>query len=224
MARFTRKAEFVLTGTSPLLMHADDVEASDMLGVWRKDPANKRLSTPGDDRSPAWTWQTYWYLDDEGNMTIPSDNLRACLCHAGGKIPLKRQETLKRLVASGIQMPDDYLEFRSNGEKVSATSFVENRDEKFTDQQKRARKMGFDLFVKRGTVNTAKHVRVRPKFKNWSVSGTFILTAPEFDDEKLTQLFEIAGYSAGLGDWRPSAPKKPGRHGMFEAKVKILKD
>lgn len=224
MARLTRKAEFVLTGTSPLLMHADDVEASDMLGAWRKDPANKRLSTPGDDRSPAWTWQSYWYLDDEGNMTIPSDNLLACLSYAGGKIILKKQETLKRLVASGIQIPDDYLDFRSNGEKVSATSFVENRDEKFTDQQKRARKLGFDLFVKRATVGTSKHVRVRPKFKDWTVSGSLILTAPEFDDEKLEQLFQIAGYSAGLGDWRPSSPKKPGRYGMFEAKVKILKD
>lgn len=224
MGRMSRRAEFVLTGTSPLLMHADDVEASDFLGEWRKDPKNKRSSTPGDDRSPAWTWQTYWYLDEEGCLTIPSDNLLSCLCYAGGKIPLKKQETLKRLVASGIQIPDDYLEFRSNGDKVSVAQFVENREEKFTDQQKRARAAGFDLFVKRGTVGTSKHVRVRPKFKNWTVSGSLILTAPEFDEDKLKQLFEIAGQAAGLGDWRPSSPKKPGRYGMFEARVRIVKD
>jgi len=224
MSKLTRRAEFVLTGVTPLLMHADDVDANDILTGWRKDPKNKSQSTPGDDRSPPWTWQTYWYLDDEGCMTIPSDNMLSCLCYAGGKIPLKKQETLKRLVASGIQMPSDFLEFRTNGEKVNVESFVNNRDEEFTAQLKRAKEMGFDLDKRRVTVGTAKHVRIRPKFKNWTLSGELILSSSEFTEDRLKQLFEIAGTAGGLGDWRPSAPKKPGRYGMFEAKVRILKD
>ena len=62
-----RTAEFNLKGLTPLLMHADDVEASDLLKDWRKSPGNKNQSVAGDDRSPAWTWQTYWYLDE--NLT-----------------------------------------------------------------------------------------------------------------------------------------------------------
>jgi hypothetical protein len=38
----------------------------------------------------------------------------------------------------------------------------------------------------------------------------------------LGQLFEIAGDFAGLGDWRPSAPSKPGPYGMFSSEVKPL--
>jgi len=224
MSKLTRRAEFVLNGLTPLFMHADDVDAADLLMGWRKDPKNKTASVPGDDRSPAWTWQTYWYLDDEGCLTIPSDNLLSCLCYAGGKIPLKKQETLKRLVASGIQMPSDFLEFRTNGEKVNVEGFVSNREEPFPAQLKRAREMGFDLDKRRVTVGTAKHVRIRPKFKSWSLSGELILSSMEFTEERLKMLFEIAGTAGGLGDWRPSAPKKPGRYGMFEAKVRILKD
>lgn len=57
-------ASFELTGTTPLLMHADDVDAADALIEWRQKPDNKNISKPGDDRSPPWAWQTYLYRDN----------------------------------------------------------------------------------------------------------------------------------------------------------------
>lgn len=218
-----RKAEFTLKGLTPLLMHADNVEACDMLNQWRKDPANKGSSTPGDDRSPPWSWQTYWYLDDESNLTLPSDNLLSCLRKAGSRIILKKMTTFKELTCSGLQIPEDYLDFRNNGVKISAAQFVEHRGEKFVDQRKRAQEAGFDLLMKRAPVGTGKHVRVRPIFRNWTVSGELMVLAPEFDEERLNQLFTIAG-TVGVGDWRPGSPKSPGRFGMFEATVKMRKD
>lgn len=223
MSRPIRRAEFKLIGVTPLLMHADDVDMSDMLSEWRKNPSNKGQSVAGDDRSPAWTWQTYSYLDEEGFLSIPSDNLGSCLRRAGSKIILKKQTTFKELTCSGLQIPSDFLEFLVNGDKIQFSQFVENRSEKFVDQRKRAQAAGFDLLVKRAPIGTSKHVRVRPRFKNWEVNGTIQVTAPEFDEERLNQLFTIAG-TVGLGDWRPGSPKSPGRFGMFEAKVKMLKD
>ena len=46
-------------------MHQDDVELGDELKEWRKDPANSNLSTPGDDRTPPWTWKSYIYNDGD---------------------------------------------------------------------------------------------------------------------------------------------------------------
>ena len=214
-----RTAEFNLKGLTPLLMHADDVEASDLLKDWRKSPGNKNQSVAGDDRSPAWTWQTYWYLDEKGNFSIPSDNLMRCLCKAGAKIILKKQTSFKELTQTGLCLPSDTLDFRNAGSSVPVTEFVEHRDEKFADQKKRAQKAGFDLLVKRASVGQSKHVRVRPMFRSWSASGTIQVTAQEFDSEKLQELFELAG-TVGLGDWRPGS-KTPGRFGMFEATVKF---
>jgi len=214
-----RTAEFTLKGITPFLMHADDVEAADMLKDWRKSPGNKNQSTAGDDRSPAWTWQTYWYLDDKGNLTIPSDNLMRCLCKAGSKIILKKQTSFKELTQTGLCLPSDTLDFRNAGAPVPVAEFVEHRDEKFADQKKRVQKAGFDLLVKRAAVGQSKHVRVRPMFRSWSASGTIQVTAQEFDAEKLQELFDLAG-TVGLGDWRPGG-KTPGRFGMFESEVKF---
>lgn len=214
-----RTAEFTLKGLTPLLMHADDVEAADLLKEWRKNPSNKNQSVPGDDRSPPWTWQTYVYKDEEGNITIPSDNLMRGLCKAGTKVILKKQTTFKELTQTGLIIPTDCLTFTNAGRQINMAEFVENRDEKFAEQKERCKRAGFDLHVKRATIGTSKNVRVRPMFKAWEASGIINVTAPEFDLERLKQILEIAGMG-GLCDWRPSG-KTPGRFGMFEASVKF---
>jgi hypothetical protein len=65
---------------------------------------------------------------------------------------------------------------------------------------------------------------VRPLFHNWSIGGSFSID-PE-DQELLTltslqELWGICGRRIGLGDWRPgpSAGKRPGQYGRFEAKI-----
>lgn len=212
-----RTARFTLTGTTPLLMHADDVEKADLLDEWRKAPRNKGLSKAGDDRSPPWAWQTYCYTDSDGNLAMPTDNLMVMLRQAGAKMILKKQTTFKAITQSGLLITDETVPFLNGGKTVSLLPFIEARDEKFADQKEMARKAGFDLHVKRARVGTAKHVRVRPIFRSWSVSGEIQILSQEITFENLEMLFDIAG-SGGLCDWRPSS-KTPGRFGMFEAKV-----
>jgi len=65
---------FELKGITPLLMHRDDVEAADEVKAWRADPKNKNISVPGDDRSPAWTWQIYCYSDGV-HLAYPQENI-----------------------------------------------------------------------------------------------------------------------------------------------------
>jgi len=77
VARMIKRYRFELTGFMPLLMHADNIEGSDELTEWRKLPANKGLSVPGDDRSPGWTWQTYLYHDGE-HVVMPADLVVCC--------------------------------------------------------------------------------------------------------------------------------------------------
>ena len=45
-----------LVGETPLLMHQDNLAWEDAMMQWRKDPANKKVSVAGDDRSPAFRW------------------------------------------------------------------------------------------------------------------------------------------------------------------------
>lgn len=212
---------FELRGLTAMLHHANEVELTDSLEAWRKDPKNKGISKPGDDRSPAWTWQTYLYHDG-AKLAIPSQNLMVCLRQAGSQMILKRQKTYKEISQSGMMIASEFLGFKfgDKGNSLDMAKIVKLRDEPFEHQSDAARDFGFRLFVKRAKIGTSMHVRVRPRFDTWAASGEVLTVAPELTFDAVKQLFQLAG-RVGLGDWRPGC-KTPGPFGMFEATVKKL--
>jgi hypothetical protein len=214
--------EFTLKGTTPLLVHADDVEKADLLTEWRKAPENKNLSKPGDDRSPAWTWQTYLYSDGEF-LTVQSDNLMVALRQAGAEIKIKGNKTFKQETQSGMFIPAEHLPILVAGKQIPIASIEAiTGDANYADHAKAALALGFRLFVKRAKVGNSKHVRVRPRFDEWGIVGVVEVTAKEITTPVLVQLFNIAGRK-GLCDWRPTSPKAPGPFGMFTAEIGEIK-
>lgn len=212
---------FELEGLTPLLMHKDDVELADKLMAWRKDSKNKNISVAGDDRSPPWTWVTYLYHDGN-NIAFPVDNVIACLVKAAARVVVKGQTTLKGFVGAGLPIAGQFLTFRVDGSQVPVRSIEEiDPDESlpFTEHKKAVESLGFELNIKRAGVGSSKHVRVRPMFTDWSATGEFDVRATkEITPSRLEEMWEIAG-TLGLGDWRPSAPKKPGVFGQFTTKL-----
>lgn len=211
------KVSFELTGETPLLMHPDDIEAADEIKAWQKAPENKNFSVAGDDRSPAWGWQTNLYSD--GIMVVmPAQNIMVCLRQAGSQMILKRQKTFKEISQSGLVIHDEYCRFFTGDTQVDLASIASLHDLPFSEQAEAVKELGFRLFVKRAKIGQSKHVRVRPRFDTWSVKGTIAITAKEITFEHLQQMFELAG-RVGLCDWRPGC-KTPGPYGMFSAKLK----
>ena len=214
------KISFRLTGVSALLMKQDDVQASDLLTAWRKDPINKKISVPGDDRSPPWTWTTCVYHDGK-HLTIPAVNLMTGLRKAGAQIILKRQTTFKELTQSGMFIDQEFLRFgvgpKAQQVAMAPIANAAAGDMTFAEHCKFAETLGFRLFVKRATVGTAKHVRVRPRFDTWTIEGSLTVVAQEITREVVGQLLTIAG-RGGLCDWRPAC-KTPGPFGMFRAEI-----
>jgi len=215
--------EVTLNGQTDLLLHADNIEGTSALEKWRKDPRNKDASAKGDDRSPAWTWVHYLY-NDRGKVTIDSDNIMACLTEAGRSMdhPTKRG-SLKSQVQS-IMVNELGWPIEVEGSTIdyeACTGMIGNND--FEEQEAFAMENGFELFAKRARIGAAKHIRVRPRFANWKATGTItVLDLETFDDELLNVLFEVAGHSKGLCDWRPSSAK-PGSFGRFYAELKEVK-
>jgi len=214
------KFKFTLNGKTPLLIHSDDVIAGDRLQQWRKDPTNKKSSVAGDDRSPAWSWMTYLYHDNNV-LTVPTDNLARCMVLAGTQITLKKQTTMKSVAASGLFIHEIDMPIVGPMGTVPLSKIVAIEDMSFAEQVNAVRSLGFDLFVKRAKVGTSKHVRVRPRFNQWSLSGVIEITCPDIREEHLRQMFEIAGTYKGLCDWRPSSPT-PGKFGTFTSVVEKL--
>lgn len=215
------RASFELVGTMPLLMHWDNIEGGDLLKEWRQSPENKNQSVPGDDRSPGWTWQTYLYTDGE-NVTMPADNIMGALMYGGTQVILKKQKTYKELSQSAILIDAEHCRFTyDSGKVLSMADVLAMKEQPFSKQAELCRKLGFRLFCKRAKIGTSKHVRVRPRFDSWKVSGELEVSSPDLPFDRLEAIFGYAG-RAGLCDWRPNSPKRPGPYGQFESVVKRI--
>lgn len=212
-----------LIGETPFLMHCDNVEWSDFMGAWRKDPANKKKSKAGDDRSPAFTWIGYLY-HEAGKLVVPADNLMTLLREGGKKCPTgKGQGTYKSQTQSGIVVDQSAWPLLVDGKEIPHASLKELGGEAdFEKHMEAAKAHGFELFVKRAKVGAAKHIRVRPRFDSWSCSGSLTVLDDTITEGVLRNILNFAGAYSGLGDWRPSSPKSPGPFGKFSVELKAM--
>lgn len=221
-----QKVTFTLTGDTPLLMHMDNIDGADELKSWKAEPDNRDKTVAGDDRAPAWTWMTYIYHDGE-QIAWPSPNLMVCLRQAASKMSLKGNKTYKEASQAGLAPLHEFFDFfpvtesGSIGKPVMVQQINEIRDLTFSEQRKAVVPLGFTLDVRRAAVNGKKHIRVRPRFDQWVITGQMEVLLPDIlTPEVITRIFDLAG-SVGLGDWRPGSPKSPGAFGKFTSKVKL---
>ena len=213
------------TGITPLLLHADNIEFADQLKRWRDDPHNKKLSVAGDDRSPAFTWLGCLYEHD-GLVAMPSDNLMRCFMEAGAAVPVpggKNGKTFKAQTQSGMMTTEPGWPLLVDGKTIDVVSLLKLQGEMdFALHRAAVEERGFSLFVKRAKIGTAKHVRVRPKFHRWTVSGRIDVWDTQITEGALRSILEYGGDYKGLGDWRPSG-RTPGPHGRFCVELKKIK-
>lgn len=216
-----RTYRFELVGQSDLLMHRDDVTASDELTAVRNE-MKKEDRVRGDDRSPAWTWQTYLY-DDETHVAMDAANVMSSLRFGATRVQTgKGNKTFKELSQSGIVPATEFFEFRPAGAKdpVPLAAVQALKPKTFAEQVAGVRKLGFDLHVKRARVGQSKHVRVRPRFRaGWRISGLLLVVEPALTGDVLARILAESG-KGGLGDWRPSSPT-PGVWGRYTATIRL---
>jgi len=215
-----------LEGLTPLLMHNDNLAFNEKIKAWQKMPENKANSIAGDDRSPAWTWIGYLYHDGK-NLGIPSDNIMTMLREGGTKVLTgKKTETYKKQTQSGIMLDQQQFDIYIGGNTVSMDDIRPlNGNLDFNVHIETAEALGFELLVKRAKIGSAKHVRVRPFFRTWILSGSVTVLDSELSgltEEVLKTILNQAGALCGLCDWRPSSPKASGTFGKFAPKIKRI--
>ncbi len=218
----SRTVKVQLIGETPLLMHADNIEWADLMEAWKNDPKHKSESKAGDDRTPPWRWIGCLNYDDPQNgvVTIPSEYIMRSMMGGAAEVPTgKGKKTFKSQSQSGMMCAAFHWPLFVNGQPIKMTDIQAARSiDNFVEQRKWAEALGFSLLVKRARIGQSKHVRVRPRFDNWSACGELTIVDKEITNAILTSILSIAGGMKGLGDWRPGAPT-PGPWGMFKAKI-----
>src|SRR3972149_313932 len=169
-----RSYAVTITGKTPLLMHSDNIEWADKMEVWKNNPENRKHSKAGDDRSPAFRWLGSLYHDNE-RVSIPSENLMACIMEGGAMVPVpggRSGKTFKAQKQSGMIVAEPFWPLLVGGKEVPVASIMALLEEKdFQKHQDLAAKYKFTLFVKRAKIGASKHIRVRPRFDSWQASG-----------------------------------------------------
>ena len=70
--------------------------------------------------------------------------------------------------------------------------------------------------VRRSGMTAAPDIRHRPEFHGWSCTLNIQYDMNQVSADQIINLINQAGFSSGIGDWRPSSPKSCGSHGMFK--------
>ena len=180
-----------ITGTRPLLMHADIfADPLNPLTKAHKALTSKRKKTDDDYEAIAKSeWRGGMYVDESIGPYIPGVMLEACLV-SGGKLS-KLGTQLKR----SAEIVNDRCKLEYEGpRKVEALwkkGFYDARSVK---------------------VGMARIMRYRPIFKIWSVSLDVAFDPESIDRADVIKCMTDAGQYCGIGDYRP-------KFGRFDVEV-----
>lgn len=183
-----------LTGTAPLLMH--NGRAADPLSPEAKAlvaAGSKKKGKTDDDHAvlAKAEWKSGLYLDDAGNVCLPSEAIHAAIV-AGA-----RSEKLGKDFNKAILITEDMPKLKYTGPRDLDKLYA---DGNYVDRRP----------VK---VGQQKVARTRPIFKDWSIDVE-ITYAPEViaDAANIVRLAQYAGKFVGVGDYRP-------KFGRFEVET-----
>ena len=201
---------FKLTGLTPILMHCG--QTADPLNQFAR--AMKRISgkrgKTDDDLAEMSTleWWAGLYLSKppsiDGTTVTPADGtkiilpahvLDSCIREGARKAKLGKQASAGCIVESdgafNYEGPKDLMRLSRDPNHVARHA------------------------VK---VSTAKVMRTRPTFSDWSVTFSAAIDPTVLEVSQVLDSLVNAGRLVGIGDWRPGAPRG-GSFGRFEAEA-----
>lgn len=213
-----------LTGMTDLILNRVNIPWADYMKEWVKNPENKKVSVAGDDRTPAWRWMGC-LTHDYKRVVIEADYLMSVLRGGGQKTPTGvKNGSFKVISQAGIMVNQANWPLLVEGKEISMADIDSLKDVPlFADHEELVSTLGFSLFTCRvPLVKGSRVIRVRPRFHNWSASGTVTITDERITEQMLQRIFDAAGNFCGLGDWRPGAPSSPGVYGKFSTTLEKI--
>jgi hypothetical protein len=183
-----------LEGDSPLVCHRFDEKAIKMI----LDKQMGKAAKGRDKKAPSEDFFRAFYvmpgttpvLHDEdpenvwaeGRFGFPAIGLKAAAVRAATDVQLKMTDMRR-----AFHIPTELVEIKSEKNPVMRMDMVR---------------------VGMGTAD----VRFRPEFQNWHTDVDIRYNEAVISIEQIVNLFNLAGFGVGIGEWRP---EKEGQWGMF---------
>ena len=131
------------------------------------------------------------YEDSEGKIYLPATWFQGCIVESGKQ---------KKMLGTGSARAT-YSKIAGSGVEINPFEIVLKADWKV-----------FSILAVNPTTK-GKIVLHRPQFDKWKVNFEVVFDEAQIEVPVMKELFDIAGRSVGVGDWRPA---KKGRFGKFQ--------
>ena len=185
-----------IVGTTSLIVHAWSHKAIQMI-------LDKQMGKPHkakEVRDPNGDYEASKYVADDGWEGVPSVAFKAAIVGACRQVSGLTMTLAKRLA---FIQPDGF----SSKQNIELTKIVG-----------KARMRQDMVRIASGTAD----VRFRAEFSEWSTILQVEFNHQVITAQQLVNLIAIAGYSEGIGEWRPSAPESAtGTHGRWKIDPKF---
>lgn len=197
--------DVVILGKQPILLHKYIVSSV-------SNPKT-RVTKAKDAANYADEWKGHTYTNKDGFVVVPALNVLACIFD-GAKGMKSGKTALTRLIYTSLNVQPFEIELLW-AEPEGAVSKRDFKPITLKDVEKN------DWLDMRGAVISGRRIdRVRTRVpEGWLLKFTINTLDDALTAEDIQKILINAGERAGLGDWRPSAPKKPGPYGTFEVLV-----
>lgn len=151
------------------------------------DKQMKKAKTAKDAKDPQRDYEEAFYRLPNGKPGFPTIAFKQAAVSAGGRF------------SDGLKMTELRGAFFIDGELAEIKGEPKMREDM--------------VRVGMGTAD----IRYRPEFKTWKVTLPIKYNADKISLEQLVNLFNLAGFGVGVGEWRP---EKDGQYGMFHVVTK----
>lgn len=146
------------------------------------DKQMKKAKMAKEAKDPARDYYDCLYICDNGKYGFPSLAFKLAAVSAGGRF------------SDGLKMTE-----------LRGSFFVENELVEIEGEPTMREDM---VRIGMGTAD----IRYRPEFKNWRTKLKIRYNEDAISIEQIINLFNLAGFGVGVGEWRP---EKDGQFGMF---------
>jgi hypothetical protein len=146
------------------------------------DKQMKKAKTAKQAKDPVRDYEEAFYRLENGKPGFPTVAFKAAAVSAGGRF------------SEGLKMTELRGAFHIEGELVEVQGEARMREDM--------------VRVGMGTAD----IRYRPEFPAWRVELPVRYNADKISVEQMANIFNLAGFGVGVGEWRP---EKDGQFGMF---------
>ena len=177
-------AEFELVGESPLIMHRWSAKA-------RKEMLDKQMkkAKPGKEaKDPEEDYRESMYRLPGGKYGFPAVAFKSAAVDACSMLDKSVTKVMARGAFRVVGIPSE------DGDLVEIDGAPRMREDM--------------VRIGMGTAD----IRYRAEFVQWSAKLTVKYNANVLSLEQIVNLFNTAGFSVGVGEWRP---QRDGQYGMF---------